>query len=357
MKETIKKLQSYVPEEPLAKIKEKYGIDRVVRLSANENPYGPSPKVVAVLNEFDFRQENYYPDGYAQELRTKVAQQLKVAENEIVFGVGLDEIITYLSRVFLQPGDEVIVPRPTFSEYALNAAIEGAQVVSVPVNPNTGKYDYDQILNQITKQTRLIWLCNPNNPTGQYETINELRQFIKQVPADVLVLIDEAYIQFVTAAQPASALPLLKEFDNVGIMRTFSKVYGLANFRVGFIVLSAKLAGYLQTIRLPYNLNSISQRAASIALDDQAFVDMVVAKNAAERDKWESFLQTTGLKYFPSQANFIYFYVDDPNDLADRLLQKGFQVRRELEPHGLRITIGKATDNAQIQQIIKDYLG
>lgn len=356
MKETIKQLQSYVPEEPIENVERKYNLSRIARLSANENPYGTSPKVVAALQNFDFSQGNFYPDGYAQKLRTKVARQLQVDEKNIVFGVGLDEIISYLSRVFLEKGDEVIIPQPTFSEYALNAEIEGAKVVNVPLNKETGRYDYQAMLNSINDKTKMIWICNPNNPTGVYEPVEDLRQFMKQVPQDVLVLVDEAYIQFVTDVDQPSALPLLDEFANIGIMRTFSKVYGLANFRVGFIVLPPRLAQYMQTIRLPYNLNSISQTAASVALDDQEFIDRVVAKNAVERSKWEEFLRQVGLKYFSSQANFVYFYVDDPDALADKLLENGFQVRQGLEPTSLRITVGKAADNIKMQEIIKQYL-
>lgn len=356
MKETIKQLQSYVPEKPIENVKREYNLSRIVCLSANENPYGTSPKVVAALQKFDFSQENFYPDGYAQELRTKVARKLQVNEKNIVFGVGLDEIISYLSRVFLEKGDEVIIPQPTFSEYALNAKIEGAEVVNVPLNKETGQYDYQTMLDRINEKTKMIWICNPNNPTGVYESVKNLRQFMKQVPKDVLVLVDEAYIQFVTDEDQPSALPLLNEFSNIGIMRTFSKVYGLANLRVGFIVLPPRLAQYMQTIRLPYNLNSISQTAASVALDDQEFIDRVVAKNAMERDKWEQFLRQAGIKYFPSQANFVYFYVNNPDALADKLLENGFQVRRGLEPTSLRITVGKAADNIKIQGLIKQYL-
>lgn len=356
MKETIKKLQSYIPEETINQVKKKYHLSYINRLSANENSYGTSPKVVTALQNFDFSKSNFYPDGYAQELRTKVANQMQVDEKNIVFGVGLDEIISYLSRVFLEKGDEVIIPQPTFSEYKLNAEVEGAKVISVSIDKLTGRYDYETMLTKITSRTKIIWICNPNNPTGVYEPVAALERFIKQVPQNILVLIDEAYIQFVTGLKEASALPLLKEFDNVGIMRTFSKAYGLANFRVGFIVLSSKLAEYMQTVRLPYNLNSLSQKAAGVALDDQAFVKQVQAKNAIERDKWQAFLKRVGLKYYPSQANFIYFYVDNSAALADKLLSNGFQVRRGLEPTSLRITIGKAEANVRMQNIIAQYL-
>lgn len=356
MKETIKQLQPYVPEKPVADVKAEYHLAKVVRLSANENPYGTSPKVVNALRQFNFAAENYYPDSFASELRAKIGALDQVNPNNIVFGVGLDEIIAYLSRAFLTSGDEVIIPAPTFSEYALNAQIEGARIVNVPINQDSGGYNYQAILNAITDQTRLIWLCNPNNPTGTYESVADLRQFMERVPSNILVLIDEAYIQYVTDVAQPSALPLLKEFKNIGVMRTFSKVYGLANFRVGYIVLPSQLASYLQRIRLPYNLNSVSQKAASVALDDQEFVRQCVTKNGAERDKWEKFLKEAGLPSYHSQANFVFFQVNAADQLASYLLKNGFQVRTGLLPNWLRITVGQSSDNQKLQQLIQQFL-
>lgn len=356
MKETIKQLQPYVPEKPVADVKAKYHLAKVVRLSANENPYGTSPKVVAALSQFNFAAENYYPDSFASELRAKVAAFDQVNPNNIVFGVGLDEIIAYLSRAFLTSGDEVIIPAPTFSEYALNAQIEGARIVNVPINQDSGGYNYQAILNAITDQTRLIWLCNPNNPTGTYESVADLQEFMKQVPSNVLVLIDETYIQYVTDVSQPSALPLLKKFKNIGVMRTFSKVYGLANFRVGCIILPSQLASYLQRIRLPYNLNSVSQKAASIAIADQEFVKRCVTKNAAERDKWENFLKEVGLPFYHSQANFVFFQVEAADQLANYLLKNGFQVRTGLLPNWVRVTVGQASDNQKLQQLMRQFL-
>lgn len=356
MKETIKKLQSYQPAMRPEQVKAKYNLKRLARLSANENPYGPSPKVVTALQQFDFEQLNYYPDGYASQLRQQVAESLDVDPESIVFGVGLDEIIAYLSRVFLEPGDEVIVSEPTFSEYALNAQIEGAQVLTVPIDQPSGKQDLGTMLKKITPHTKMIWLCNPNNPTGVYENVEDLRNFMQKVPKDVLVLIDEAYIQFVTDVQPATALPLLKEFDNLGIMRTFSKIYGLANLRVGFIVMTKRLANYVQTIRLPYNLNSLSQLAASVALNDQDFVAEVANKNQVECDRWEDFFKRMRLKHYHSQANFVYFITDQAQKIGQQLLVNGYQIREGLAPDALRISVGKKEDNLAMQKIIQDVL-
>lgn len=356
MKETIKKLQSYQPAPLPEEVEKKYNLKRLARLSANENSYGQSPRVVTALQHFDFNELNYYPDGYATQLRARVANKLKVDGDNIIFGVGLDEIIAYLSRVFLEPGDEVIVSQPTFSEYALNAQIEGAKVIEVPVQEPSGKQNLAKMVDLMNSRTKMVWLCNPNNPTGVYESVADLRSFMQKVPQDVLVLIDEAYIQFVTDAQPATALPLLKEFDNIAIMRTFSKIYGLANLRVGFIVMSQQLANYVQTIRLPYNLNSLSQLAASVALDDQAFVEDVRAKNRVERDRWEQFFRQVGLQSYHSQANFVYFKTDQAAALGKKLLLNGYKIREGLAPDALRISVGKAADNVAMQKIIADTL-
>lgn len=357
MKKTIKQLASYVPPTPTETIAKRYGLSRVAKLSANENPYGTSPKVAAaVIDAVEQGSGNWYPDGNATALRAMIAQKLAVKAENIVFGCGLDEIITLISRVFLESGDEVLVAEPTFSEYGLNAQIEGATVKSVPVDSQSGANDLNTFLNNITSNTKMIWLCNPNNPTGGYNQTTVLRDFMTQVPKDVLVLIDEAYIDFVRSAQPASALPLLKEFDNVAVLRTFSKIYGLAGYRVGYIIVDDQRARYLQTVRLPYNLNTLSQVAAQAAFADQEFVEQEAAKNAKERDQWEKFLKQHHIFYYPSQANFIYFKVPDADQLAERFLENGYQIRTGFAADWLRVTIGLPNDNLAMQQIMADFL-
>lgn len=356
MKESIQRLNSYIPEEPLEKVKQKYNLTHLVRLSANENPFGTSPTVKDAVVKWSFEESNRYPDSYASELRDLIVKKTGVPKEQLVFGSGLDEILELLSRTFLEKDDEILVAEPTFSEYALHAKIEGAKVVNIPVLADTGHYDLDKFLDNITTKTKLIWLCNPNNPTGVYESKKNIRDFIEQVPKTALVLIDEAYIDYVTDESIPTNFELLSQFENVAVLRTFSKVYGLANYRVGYIAMAPKLAEYLQTIRLPYNLNSLAQTAAISAFKDQKFVQYSVQKNAEEREKWEEFLQVNGIKFFHSQANFIYFKYFDADKLADKLLQNGFQVRRGLQKNWLRVTIGKNSDNVAIQKIIASDL-
>lgn len=357
MKVGINQIQSYVPEEPVQRVKSKYHLKRLARLSANENPYGTSPLVKeALINAINDGALNRYPDGDASELRALVGQQLNVAGDQLVFGVGLDEIIELVARAFLTPDDQVVVAKPAFSEYALHATVEGAAVKEVPVNPATGHFDFAGALAVINEATRLVWICNPNNPTGVLESPQAIEDFVRQVPKDTLVFIDEAYLDFADDLAKATCLPLVKRYQNVAVLRTLSKAYGLANVRVGFAVMPVALAAILQKIRLPYNLNTLAQVAAVAALRDQDFVKKAAAKNAVERAKWEDFFDQQGVKYFKSQANFIYFTVKNAADLAQTLLEKGFQVRRHLQPDWLRLTIGPAEDTTVMQALVADWL-
>ncbi|MCP9313238.1 histidinol-phosphate transaminase [Liquorilactobacillus satsumensis] len=353
MKEQVKGIESYVPEEPLTQVKKRLGLKKLVRLSANENPFGTSNEVKNALLNWNFSEGNRYPDGNATQLRQAIATKLDVQPENLVFGVGLDEIIMLLSHIFLEKGDEVLLTKPTFSEYALHAEIEGCKVVEVPCNTETGGHSFAGMLAKITAKTKIIWLCNPNNPTGVYEKPAAIADFVAQVPADVLVVIDEAYIHYVTDTKAPSFLPFLDKYPNAVLMRTFSKAYGLANYRVGYAVMAAKLAAYMQAVRLPYNLNALSQTAALAALNDQKFVADSVQKTERERKAWEKFLTAANIKHFHSQANFIFFKYPDAPGLADMLLKNGYQLRRGLAKDWLRLTIGTAADGEKIRELIK----
>ncbi len=354
MKKIIQELSPYIPEKPLQQLQEELGLEKIVRLSANENPYGTSPKVKEAVLNWNYDLSNRYPDSSAQELRNLVAEKFSLDPSQIVFGVGLDEVIVMLSRVFLQPGDEELVSVPTFSEYALHAEIEEAIIKKVATKEN-GQIDFSALLKNITAKTKLIWLCNPNNPTGTYETVSSIEKFVQQVPKETMVLVDEAYIDFVTEKTPATTMDLTKKYPNIVVMRTFSKAYGLANFRVGYAVFSNQVAGEVQKVRLPYNVSSIAQTAAIAAFKDQNFVEQVVAKNALERTKYEQFFQRLGLNFYHSQANFIFFETELAQNLAQTLLKNGYLLRTGLRPNWLRLSIGKPEDNIKIQQIIEEF--
>ncbi|WP_461214463.1 histidinol-phosphate transaminase [Lacticaseibacillus sp. GG6-2] len=353
LKKTIANLNPYVPETPLPDLEKQIGVSPIIRLSANENPFGTSPKVKEAVQNFDFTTTREYPDGDANKLRQAVADFLHVDGDQLLFGCGLDEVIELTARTFLEPGDEIVEPWPTFSEYKLHCQIEDTKIVDVPVK-NDGSFDADALVNAITDKTKLMWLCNPNNPTGSYMPLAELRALLKRVPKHVLVMIDEAYFEFVTQ-EDTSAINLLPEFDNIVVMRTFSKIYGLAGMRVGYAIIPKALISAMQAVRLPYNLNSVSQVAALAALADQNFVKGIQTRVAVARKQFTDFLAKQGLEFYPTQANFVFFHAPHGQALHDYLLHHGYLLRDGLRPDWLRMTFGSSKQNAEIQQLIKAF--
>lgn len=353
LKKTIAQLDPYIPETPLADLEKATGVAKITRLSANENPLGTSPAVKTAIQHFDFSTTRLYPDGDANALRQAVATKLNVDANQLLFGCGLDEVIELTARTFLEVGDEVVEPWPTFGEYKLHCQIEGANIIDVPVLDD-GNFDLPGLIQAITPKTKLLWLCNPNNPTGTYTPLADLRKLLKQVPAHVLVMIDEAYMEFVTQ-ENGSAIQLLNEFDNIVVMRTFSKIYGLAAMRVGYAIIPKALISAMQAVRLPYNLNSVSQVAALAALNDHEFVQTMQQTIASARTQFEAFFDEAGLTYCPSQANFIFFEAPQADELHQYLLQHGYLLRNGLKPGWLRLTFGSDSDNATIQALINRF--
>ena len=357
MKEIIRTLKPYIPEEPAEAVKERLGVERLVRLSANENPYGTSPLVrEAILSYVTHNDANYYPDGNASDLRMKLADYWQVQPEQLVIGVDLGGRRIIKKKTLITAGDSIVVSVPAFSEYALNGLVEGAEIREVPADFETGQYDFSALVKAVDETTRLVWICNPNNPTGTYESVEDIRKFVAAIPKETLVIIDEAYIDFVTSVAVPTARALLDEFPNVAIMRTFSKAYGLANYRVGYMMTPIELANYMQTIRLPYNLNTLSQVAAEAAFSDQEFVARTVSQNAEERTKWESLFDELGIHYYKSEANFIFFAAPDAEGLADAWLKSGYQVRRGQREGWLRLTIPMSQDGDVMRKILRDFM-
>lgn len=354
MKASVEQLKPYVPEQPLATLKAELGLNKLVRLSANENPYGTSPAVATAVKNWDFTQANRYPDADARALRQAVAVKENVDPDQLVFSVGLDEMIVMVSRTFLTPQAKVLVSGPTFSEYGLHAEIEEAQLVTVPTLPDD-HVDFNGLAAALDPAVKLVWLCNPNNPTGTVETLADIEAFIQRVPADTMVMIDEAYLDFAPEAARVTAMQLPKRYANVVVMRTFSKAYGLANFRIGYAVFSLKYAPTMQAVRLPYNVNSLTQVAALAALKDQQFVTDTVQKNARERARWTAYFDQMGVTYDQSGANFLFFKAERAKDLAANLRQNGYLIRTGLRPGWLRLTIGTSADNCALRELMTRF--
>ncbi|GAF65286.1 histidinol-phosphate aminotransferase [Bacillus sp. TS-2] len=287
IKQQLHGLPSYKPGKPMDEVKKELGLERVIKLASNENPYGSSllaqEAIAQLLNGLAI-----YPDGYAAILRKKVATHIGVEQNQLIFGNGSDEVIQMLCRALLTKEHNIVTADPTFSQYKLNAIIEGAEVKEVPLKD--GVHQLDEMLKVIDEQTKIIWVCNPNNPTGTYVTEKAFLSFLEKVPKHVLVVSDEAYYEYVEAKDYPETLPLLKEYENLVILRTFSKAYGLASLRVGYGVGHPHFIQSLDPVRPPFNNTSLAHVAAAKALDDQDFISNCVQKKCRREKKVGRFL-------------------------------------------------------------------
>jgi histidinol-phosphate aminotransferase len=336
----------YVPGKPIEELEREYGIGNSIKLASNENPLGPSPKAMDAISR-QVAGLHRYPDGAGHVLLNKLAAKLDVLPGQIVMGNGSDDILGLLSRALLQPGDEAIIPTPSFLMYLIVTQSAGAVPVQIPLK-DMG-IDLDEILRRVTSRTRLIFICNPNNPTGTMVTQAAFEAFLAALPAGVAVVLDEAYIEFVRDPSCARGLSFLSGEPTVVTLRTFSKIYGLAGLRVGYGVMPEPLAQLLNRIRMPFNVNSLAQVAAVAALDDTEFFDKTTALIHDGLDFLFAELGNRGLRCFPTQTNF--FLIDMQHDakaVFERFLRQGVIVRAMSAygfPNYIRINVGLPEEN------------
>lgn len=356
-KQQIHGMKAYQPGKPMEEVKKMYGLDEVVKLASNENPFGSSPKVQALL-QGDVSNHAIYPDGYAQSLRTAVANYVGVEENELIFGNGSDDIIAIITRALLYPGVNTVMADPSFSQYWHNAEIEGAEIRKVPCVD--GVHDLDAMLAAIDDKTSVVWVCNPNNPTGTIVSSDDLAAFIEKVPADVLIVLDEAYIEYVTSNEHKPTLHFFRERENVILLRTFSKAYGLASFRVGYGIAQASTIAKLDPVRAPFNNTILSQQVAIAALADQSFIEKCVTVNEAGKQQYYAWCKERGMNYFPSETNFVLFEVKaDSQVVFEELMKRGFIIRSGAAlgiPGYIRVTVGTEAQNTKLLQLLDDVL-
>lgn len=356
-KEQLLKLKPYQPGKSIDEVKRQYGLSEIVKLASNENPFGCSEKVNAELKRFTGRL-SLYPDGYATELREKLADHLKVKPQQLILGNGSDEIIQMISRGLLAPGTNTVMAAPTFPQYKHNGIIEGCEIREVPLV--NGAHDLEGMAAEIDGNTVVVWLCSPNNPTGLYIKQKDLEAFLTKVPAEVLVVLDEAYFEYVRADDFHDSLGLLDTYKNVVVLRTFSKIYGLASFRVGYGIAHEETIAALEPVREPFNVNTLAQIAAMAALEDQEFVRKCKLENKSGLEQFYRFCDETGLKYYPSEGNFILIDINsDGQEAFQFLMEKGYIVRSGKAlgfPSCLRITVGSQEQNEGVIQKLKEYL-
>ncbi|TCP31634.1 histidinol-phosphate aminotransferase [Scopulibacillus darangshiensis] len=357
MKEQLKTLKPYQPGKQVEEVKKELGLEKIEKLASNENPFGCSPKAIKGMQKV-FGELAIYPDGYATVLRKKISAHFHISEDQIIFGNGTDEIIHMISRAYLEPGLNTIMADLTFPQYKRNAVIDGAEVREVPLVH--GRHDLDTMRSLIDENTKVIWLCNPNNPSGEYIRESELTAFLDTVPSDVLVVSDEAYYEYVTAEDYPQSLNLIQSYPNLIFTRTFSKAYGMAALRIGYGIANPELIRSLEAVREPFNASRLAQAAAAEALEDQEFIAKCAEKNNEGKQQYYDFCDDMGLACYPTQGNFILIDVGGSGEEAFKyLLSKGYIVRSGAAlgyPKGIRITIGNKEQNDAIISHLRNYL-
>ena len=350
-KKVLNTMKPYKPGRSIEEVKKAYGLDNVVKLASNENPYGCASTVVEFLGSTSMPFE-IYPDGYGTALRAKLAEKHSVDESSILFGNGSDEIISIISRALLDEGIHTIMPTPTFPQYVHNAKIEGAEITEIPLK--NGYHDLNDFTKAINERTAIIWVCNPNNPTGSLIPSDELERFLEQVPKNILVVLDEAYFEYVTDPNHVDSITLLDRFPNILVLRTFSKAYGLASFRIGYAVGSSDIITELNKVRNPFNNSTLSVAVASKALEDDAFIEKCRKLNEIERARYKKFAFEKEIHMYESETNFVLMEVPiDADEASEFLLKHGFIVRSGNAlgtPGYVRITIGTESQNTGLLQ-------
>ncbi|WNQ09272.1 histidinol-phosphate transaminase [Paenibacillus aurantius] len=356
-KKNIVHLPVYQPGKPIEEVKREFGLTEVTKLASNENPYGCSPKAKEAI-QAEMENLSLYPDGGAVVLTNAVAAKFGVAPDQVIFGAGSDEIILMLARAFLSSGDENIMATHTFPQYKHNAEIEGAVTIEVPLV--NGKHDLPSMLEKVTERTKIVWICNPNNPTGTIVTHAEVKDFMKKVAPHVLVVLDEAYVEYSTDPEFPDGLQLLKEYPNVILLRTFSKIYGLASLRIGYGIGRSEVIRSINQVREPFNTTRFAQAAALASLEDDEFVASCREANRVGLNYLTSQFDRIGLSYFPANGNFIMVDVGKPAaDIFNALLRKGMIVRggHALDfPTSLRVTVGSQEQNEKFIRDLEEVL-
>jgi len=344
----IQGLPAYVPGRPVEEVEQELKI-HAVKLASNENPLGPSPKAMEAARRA-LGEANWYPDGGSKRLREVLATRNKVRFEEVFVGLGSSEIIDLASRVLLRPGLDGITSEGSFTLFAIAIRASGGNLIQTPMRHYT--FDLDAIAAAVTPQTRVIYIANPNNPTGTAFGAAEFSAFLKKVPGDVLVVLDEAYREYAARPDLPNSHELFREYNNILTLRTFSKVYGLAGLRIGYGIGHPTLVAEMNKLRTPFNVTSVGQAAALAALDDYEHVQRSVEMNRIERRRLYDELRNLGFSPVPSECNFLFVPIGPhAKALCDQLLLEGVIVRPMGWmgfPEAIRISVGNPDQNTKL---------
>jgi len=358
--EYIHSIAPYLPGKPISELAREIGIDEssIIKLASNENPLGTSPLALEAM-EKALNEVMRYPDGNGFELKKALSKKYVVNSDQIILGNGSNDVLELAARVFLKPGTSAVFSQHAFAVYPLVTQATGATGIVVPAK-NYG-HDIDAMLEAITPDTRIVFIANPNNPTGTFVPAPDVLKFLEHIPRDVLVILDEAYNEYLPDTSRVDTIKWLDIFPNLLITRTFSKIYGMAGIRIGFGLAHAQLSGLMNRIRQPFNVNSIGLAGALAAINDTEFVKRSYALNQAGMLQITTGLRQLGLTYIPSYGNFLSFKVENGKTAAvyQYLLQRGIIVRPigiyEM-PEFLRVTVGLASENNKFLQLLESAI-
>jgi histidinol-phosphate aminotransferase len=348
-------LKPYVPGRSVAEVKKLWGIDSALKMNSNENPLGASPKVAEAILK-NMTQISEYPAGDAAELRVVLAEFLKLKSENLLIGNGSDEIIVMICAAYLKVGQNVLSSQPTFSEYRFGTLLAGAEYRFVPMQ----NFDHDDqaLLNHIDNQTAIVFLCSPNNPTGLDLGAGRIKNFLEKIPSQVLVVLDQAYVEFCTQNTGQSTLALLEQYPNLLLLRTFSKAFGLAGLRVGYAIGHPQVINDLSRVKQPFNVGVLAQISAVAALSDKEHLQETLSLVQTGRDYLAKECAELGYRVLPSDANFIAVHIGPKaKSMVDALEKSGVIIRwlNSFEmPEWVRISVGTFEQNQKLIQLIKN---
>jgi len=359
VRKNILDVKPYVPGKPIEEVRRELGLKDVIKLASNENCLGPSPKALDAIKE-NLNNINRYPDASSFYLKKKLSKFLGVKEGSLILGNGSDEIIVLAVKTFVDKADEVIIASPTFLIYEIVSQIQSAKIKFVPLTKDL-RYDLKAMKGAVTPATKMVFIANPDNPTGTYVTKAELDDFFKGLPDGVVVFLDEAYFEFANYSfkDYPNGLDYLGR-PNVIVGRSFSKAYGLAGMRIGYGISNAEVIGYMERVREPFNVNILAQTAALAAIDDHAFLKKTLAHVAKEKESLYEAFNRMGLRHIKSATNFILVDVKrDTKTVFNRLLKEGVIVR-DMKAWGLdtfiRVTVGTREEDKKFMEALKKVI-
>ncbi len=353
VKPSVLNINPYIPGKPIEEVQRELGIKSVIKLASNENPLGPSKKAVSAIKK-SASKVNLYPDSACYKLRRALSKHLKTDPKNLIIGNGSNELEQLIAETFVRPGDEVMFSALSFVVYPIVTEIAGGIQIQIP--HKNFRHDMEGFVKRLNGKTKLIFICNPNNPTGTIITKNEFESFMEKAAASApkaIVVLDEAYFEYVDDKNYPDGTKYLAKYNNLIVLRTFSKIYGLAGVRIGYGITNPEIAGYIDRVRAPFNVSLIAQEAAVAALSDREHMKKTIRLNNASKKYLSSELQKLGIECTESHANFIFVkFKTSAKVMFDRLLKEGVIIRPQFENYA-RITTGTMKENMKLINAIK----